>query len=115
MEQVCEQAGVDAATSTKLNIAVEEAVVNVISYAYPADSPGEVRIDAAIADHSLVLTVTDSGLPFDPTAVAPADTTLDADERPIGGLGIHLIRRYTDSISYERRDGQNILTMVKHI
>jgi sigma-B regulation protein RsbU (phosphoserine phosphatase) len=115
MEMVCEQAGFDAATSTKLNIAVEEAVVNVMNYAYPADSPGEVRIDASVADGKLVLTISDWGQPFDPTAVEPVDTSLDADDRPIGGLGIHLIRRYTDSLSYERRDDMNVLTMVKRL
>ena len=115
MEQVCSQAGLDAASSTKLNIAVEEAVVNVMSYAYPADSQGEVRVDADVADGSIVLTVSDSGQPFDPTTVEPADTSLDADDRPIGGLGIHLMRRYTDNLQYERRDGRNVLTMTKKL
>ena len=115
MEQVCSQAGLDAASSTKLNIAVEEAVVNVMSYAYPADSQGEVRVDADVADGCIVLTVSDSGQPFDPTTVEPADTSLDADDRPIGGLGIHLMRRYTDNLQYERRDGRNVLTMTKKL
>ena len=115
MEQVCSQVGLDAASSTKLNIAVEEAVVNVMNYAYPTDSQGEVRIDADVADDSIVITVSDSGQPFDPTTVEPVDTSLDADDRPIGGLGIHLMRRYTDSLHYERRDGMNVLTMMKKL
>ena len=86
-----------------------------MSYAYPADSQGEVRVDADVADGCIVLTVSDSGQPFDPTTVEPADTSLDADDRPIGGLGIHLMRRYTDSLRYERRDGMNVLTMTKKL
>lgn len=115
MEQVSEQAGFDAATSTKLNIAVEEAVVNVMNYAYPADSPGKVCVDATFTAHSLTLTISDWGQPFDPTAVEPADTSLNADDRPIGGLGIHLMRRYTDSMHYERQGDKNVLTMVKEV
>ena len=113
MEKVCQQAGLDAAISTKLNIAVEEAVVNVMNYAYLPGTEGNVRIDAAVADGTLVLTISDTGLPFNPTAVEPADTTLNADDRPIGGLGIHLMRRYTDSINYERIGDRNVLTLTK--
>lgn len=115
MEQICEQAGIDNASATKLNIAVEEAVVNVMNYAYPPDADGEVRIDAFIADNLLTIIISDRGRPFDPTTASPADTSLDADARPIGGLGIHLMHRYTDGVSYERRDGCNILTLVKRL
>ena len=55
----------------------------------------------------------DSGIPFDPTAKAEVDTTLSAEERPIGGLGIHLVRQLMDSINYERIDGKNVLTLRK--
>lgn len=115
IDEVAEACGIDMATAMSLNLAMEEAVVNVMNYAYPADSPGEVRIDASVADGKLVLTISDWGQPFDPTAVEPVDTSLDADDRPIGGLGIHLIRRYTDSLSYERRADMNVLTMVKRL
>lgn len=115
IQQICRQAGLDAPSSTKLNIAVEEAVVNVMNYAYQPDNDGEVRIDASIVENDLVITITDKGQPFDPTAVEAADTSLDAEDRPIGGLGIHLMRRYTDSISYERRNDENVLTLTKHI
>ena len=61
----------------------------------------------------LRFTVIDSGKPFDPTTVLEADTTLNAQDRPIGGLGILLTRKLMDSISYTRRDGQNVLSLTK--
>ena len=64
---------------------------------------------------SLKLTITDSGVAFDPTEAARADTTLSAEDRPIGGLGILLVRELMDSINYERVNGKNILTMKKKL
>ena len=115
MEQVSELAGLKGKDAMHLNLAVEEAVVNVMNYAYPPETDGKVDIGATIDSARLTLTITDSGQPFDPTAADPADTSTGVEERPIGGLGIHLMRRYTDSIGYERRDGQNILTLVKEL
>ena len=60
-------------------------------------------------------TIVDAGAPFDPTAVLSADTTLDAQNRPIGGLGIHLTRKLMDSVSYCRKDDKNVLTLTKSI
>lgn len=115
MEMVCEQAGFDAATSTKLNIAVEEAVVNVMNYAYPAGTVGNVDIDAEFDDGKLTFVLSDSGTPFDPTQTGEPDLTLGAEDRPIGGLGIFLVRQIMDSVEYRYSDGKNILTLTKNI
>ncbi len=101
-------------TTSEIRLAVEEAVVNVIHYAYPAGSTGNIiTLDARSDGETLTLILTDSGAAFDPTEVLDADTTMSAEERPIGGLGIHLIRQLTDSINYKRENGKNILTMRK--
>ena len=63
----------------------------------------------------LKFSIIDSGTPFDPTAKEEVDTTLAAEERSIGGLGIHLVRQLMDSINYERVGGKNILTLRKKI
>lgn len=115
VDQVCEEVGIDLAVAIQMNLAMEEAVVNVMSYAYPEGTEGLVTIEATDADHVLTFTITDSGKPFDPTAKAEVDTTLSAEERPIGGLGIHLVRQLMDSVNYERSDGKNILTLRKKI
>ena len=115
VDEVCEQADFDMSTTLKLNLAIEEAVVNVMNYAYPAGEKGDVDIEAMINDEYLVFVISDSGTPFDPTAKAEVDTTLSVEERGIGGLGIHLIRQIMDTINYERVDGKNVLTMKKTI
>ena len=79
------------------------------------ESRGDVTIEAQANDMRLKFTIIDNGTPFDPTLTADVDTTLSAEERPIGGLGILLVRQMMDSINYERVDGRNVLTLRKNI
>ena len=115
VDEVCEEAGLDMATTMKLNLAIEEAVVNVMNYAYPQDTVGDIYIESQADDEQLEFDISDSGSPFDPTVRQEVDTTLSAEERPIGGLGIHLVRQIMDSINYERVGGNNILRLVKKL
>ena len=113
VDEVCEEVGFGPADTMQLNLAIEEAVVNVMNYAYPSGTKGDVTVEASANDVRLKFTVIDSGAPFDPTVRAEVDTTLSAEDRPIGGLGIHLVRQIMDSINYERVDGRNVLTLRK--
>jgi anti-sigma regulatory factor (Ser/Thr protein kinase) len=98
-----------------LRLALEEAVVNVIYYAYPVGEQGEILINADTNGKEVRFTITDCGYPFDPTTVLKPDTTLDAQNRPIGGLGIFLSRKLMDSISYSRIGHKNVLFLTKNI
>ena len=115
VKQVAQQLALDKSLTGKLRLAVEEAVVNVMEYAYPAGMTGKVNVCATSDGHRLKFIITDTGIPFNPTEVSAADTTLSAEERPVGGLGILLVRNLMDSINYERIDGKNILTLSKTI
>ncbi len=115
VEELGEELHLDDSTVMNLNLALEEAVVNVMNYAYPPEIKGDVTIKAEANDVRLKFTICDSGTPFDPTAIADADTTLSTEERPIGGLGIFMVRQIMDSINYERVDGQNILSLRKKL
>ena len=106
---------IDASLENQVKLAVEEAVVNVIDYAYPIGTQGDITVDASTDGTFLQFVITDSGKPFDPTEGGRVDTTLSAEDRPIGGLGIFLVRELMDSINYERIDGKNILTLKKNI
>jgi sigma-B regulation protein RsbU (phosphoserine phosphatase) len=99
----------------QLRLAVEEAVVNVMEYAYPIDTEGEVSIHAESDGQVLRVTITDTGVAFDPTTKEEADTSLPAEDRQIGGLGILLVRELMDSINYERINAKNILTLTKKL
>jgi sigma-B regulation protein RsbU (phosphoserine phosphatase) len=113
MQVVSEQAGLDHALATSLNLALEEAVSNVILYAYPAGTTGQVDIDAVVLEDRIDFTVSDSGVPFDPTVKSDPDLTCDIKDRPVGGLGIYLVKRIMDHVSYAREGDRNILTMTK--
>ena len=102
---------VPAELNMPINLALEEAVTNVMLYAYP-DGPGRVLVEFT---PPMTFTITDSGIPFDPTKKEDADISLSAEERPIGGLGIFLVRQIMDEIRYERKDNKNILTLVKKL
>ncbi len=115
VDTVCEAIGFDMGVTMQLNLALEEAVVNVMNYAYPAGTKGSVNIEAKATDECVKFIISDKGAPFDPTAKEEVDTTLTAEERGIGGLGIHLIRQIMDSINYERIDGSNVLTLQKKL
>ena len=112
---VTERLGMDPSLTGQVQMAVEEAVVNVMNYAYPEKRNGFVTIKALSDGHELRLVIIDSGIAFDPTKKEKADVTLSVEERPIGGLGIFLVRELMDSVNYERVDGRNILMMIKNI
>lgn len=99
----------------QLNLALEEAVVNVMSYAYPdkKDMPVILEADANETEevNSITFTLRDNGIPFDPTQSEEPDITLSAEERNIGGLGIFLVQQIMSEVNYERKDNSNILTM----
>ena len=98
-----------------LNLVLEEAVVNVINYAYPKEEHQSIYLSAKLLEDSIVFVLTDTGLEFDPTKAPDADITLSADDRPIGGLGIFLIRQIMNEVKYERIDGKNVLTLEKRL
>ena len=114
LESIGERLNMDMPVISQVQMAVEEAVVNVMNYAYPDGKNGFVTIKVMSDGHEIRIVVIDSGIAFDPTSKEKADTTLSVEERPIGGLGIFMIREMMDSINYERVDGRNILTMAKN-
>ena len=96
-----------------LNLALEEAVANVMKYAYPEGETHDIVLSVKLIDNRLIFKLIDTGKPFDPTIVPDADVNLSAEDRQIGGLGIFLVRQIMDSVEYRRIDGKNILTMIK--
>jgi len=107
--------GLPEALTTNVNLALEEAVSNVMLYAYPENETGQVLVEAEKSADHVSFTITDTGKPFDPTAWAEPDFTLSAEERPLGGLGIHLVRHIMDETRYQRKDNKNILTLMKRM
>lgn len=115
VDRIREDNNLAPALASRINLALEEAVTNVIMYAYPEGTAGKVDLEAVKDGNSLRFSLTDRGKVFDPTAAPKADLSASVENRPIGGLGIHLIRSIMDSVSYRRLDGKNVLTMIINI
>ena len=115
VEEVGEEFSLSADITFNLNLVLEEAVVNIINYAYPEGKHELIYLSAKVHNGSIVFVLTDTGKEFDPTMAKEADITLSAEERPIGGLGIFLIRNIMNEVRYERIEGKNILTLEKKL
>jgi anti-sigma regulatory factor (Ser/Thr protein kinase) len=92
----------------------EEIIVNIINYAYP-DKVGEMGIEFEADENAVWLTFVDEGVPFNPLEKSEVNTNLEAHERDIGGLGIHMIKSMTDRVDYDFKDGKNILIIEKRM
>ncbi len=111
-----EKTGCSPKTVSQIDIAVEEIFVNIASYAYaPGKGRAAITVEISGEPEEATIVFKDSGIPYDPLAKTDPDTTLSANEREIGGLGIFMTKKIMDSMSYEYKDGQNVLTLKKKL
>ena len=106
------EAMIDKKHEININIAVEEVFVNIAHYAYSSDD-GDVTISVNASKNNLVIEFRDSGQPYDPLSRDDPDTTLSAEDREIGGLGIFMVKKLMDNVSYRYENGNNVLTISK--
>ena len=100
----------------QIDLAIDELFSNIAYYAYaPETGPATVRVEVREGPLAVVITFIDHGKPFDPLAGEDPDVSLPLEERKEGGLGIFLVKKTMDDVSYEYRDGQNILRVRKNI
>lgn len=114
VQEAAEQAAFSPKEAMQLDIAVEEVFVNIANYAYP-EGGGVAVVAVSIEDEPLrvVVTFSDGGTPYNPLLRDPPNLDRPLEERAIGGLGVHMVRHSVDDISYEYRDGRNILALTK--
>ncbi len=111
LDDFCQGIGISSQDEHSLHLAVEEIVSNVLVHGYRGlPHPVSVSLESIPPDRVRAV-VTDSAPAYDPLSRPEVDTTQPLEERPIGGLGVHLVKKLMDATHYERRDGQNILTM----
>ena len=111
LQECADYSGLDPKKKFGLLLAIEEAFVNVCNYAYP-DHKGLIEVSCDKVDDSLVVEISDKGIPFNILLLPDPDISLDIADREIGGLGGYFSRRFTDSVSYRREDEKNILRLV---
>ncbi len=111
-----EEHGCSLKVQMQIDIAIDELFGNIASYAYnPEVGPATVRVELNENPLAVVITFIDHGVPYDPLKKEDPDIKLSAEEREIGGLGIYMVKKTMDGISYEYKNGQNILTITKKI
>ena len=94
-----------------IDLVLEEMVLNVIKHAFDDASPHEILVDVTASETEVLIRIEDDGRPFDPVHATEPDLTLPVEQRPIGGLGIHLVRKMAQGMTYARVDNRNVLNV----
>ncbi|MCX4322651.1 MAG: ATP-binding protein [Lachnospiraceae bacterium] len=116
VDEQLEQFDCPMKAQAQIDIAIDELFSNIVHYAYnPGTGPATVRVEVVEEPLSVIITFIDQGVPYDPLAKADPDVTLSAEEREIGGLGIYIVKKNMNEITYEYKDGKNILKIRKEI
>jgi anti-sigma regulatory factor (Ser/Thr protein kinase) len=98
-----------------INISLDELLANALSHGRTGRDPCSVTVEVKLDEERVTVIFTDDGTPFDPFGLEAPDTTLPVEMRPIGGLGLHLVGQLMDEVSYQRRDGHNVVVLVKQL
>jgi serine/threonine-protein kinase RsbW len=98
-----------------VNVALDELLANAFSHGRPGRDPCSVTVEVELDQERVTVIFTDDGTPFDPFGRDAPDTTLSVEDRPIGGIGIHLVGELMDQVSYQRREGHNVVVLVKQL
>ena len=110
-----EEQGISITTAQEVQVVFEDLLANIVFYAFDDGEEHEIEISMEVTRNGLMFTVVDDGLPFNPLEAEKPDLTLGLQEREIGGLGIHLVLNLMDEITYNRRDDQNVLVLIKSL
>jgi len=115
VDEFVEANGLSIEDGSTVHLVLDELISNVIRHAFDDDREHEVHVDLTVADDVFTLEVGDDGRPFNPLDQPPPDLTLPVEERPIGGLGIHIVRNSVDDVAYRRDGNRNVLTVRKRL
>lgn len=113
IDEFVERNGLSPKVAFELNVALDEILTNVITHGYDDSGPYPIQVRGRLEDGFMTIEVEDGGREFDPLKASEPDLDSGVEERPIGGLGIHLVRQLTDRLEYRRLEGRNLLTMWK--
>ena len=115
LDTFCAGRGIPAAIAFNFELALDEILTNVISYAFTENERHEIEVRIHCGVGELIMELIDDGKPFDPLSVPPPDTTAPLEDREIGGLGIHMVKTVMDSVAYQRDGNRNHLELRRRI
>jgi serine/threonine-protein kinase RsbW len=109
----CEVNGLAKKNAFELNLVIDEAFTNIVSYAFNDNKKHQIKIDIRIINSEVMVRIEDDGAPFDPTTAEKTDMCCLIEDRKIGGVGLHLINRIMSRVFYKRKNNKNILVLKK--
>jgi serine/threonine-protein kinase RsbW len=115
IEELADEWGWPAQIVISINLVLEEALTNIILYGFDDGGRHNIVFNFKKAGDELIITIIDDGKEFDPTLKVEPDITLSVEDRPIGGLGIHLIKKIMNKVEYKRIENKNYLILTKNI
>ena len=116
VDEQLETLGCPIKAQMQIDIAIDELFGNIAQYAYnPEIGSATVRVEVSEDPMAVIITFIDGGIPYDPLKADDPDITLSAEDRPLGGLGIYMVKKSMDEITYEYKDGKNILSIKKNL
>jgi sigma-B regulation protein RsbU (phosphoserine phosphatase) len=115
LEEFSDSAGLDMRAAQAAEMALDELLTNIISYGYLDSGQHKITVDMCVEENALQIVVSDGGTPFNPFEQAEPDVGASIDERELGGLGIHLVKKFMDECSNQRLDERNVVTLRKYI
>jgi serine/threonine-protein kinase RsbW len=115
IEEIGDELGIDMELVMNLKLVMEEMVTNVIFYAYPKGTEGTIELSVDGDEKELTFLLSDQGQEFDPTLKTDPDLDVNPAERRLGDMGIFIVKNIMDSVTYQRLEGKNLLTMKKNI
>lgn len=116
VEELLERLEIPMKLQIAINISFEEMFINIVHYAYPEGvGKASVRVELLENPRRIVLTLKDSGIPYNPLAKEDPDITASVENRLIGGLGIFMTKKYMDEVNYSHVDGMNVFSMAKYL
>ena len=113
IDAFCARHGLAEEIAFEVNLAVDELLTNTISYGYDDDGEHRIELVLRLEDGALVIEIADDGRAFDPLQAPAPDIGASLQDRAIGGLGIYLVRKTMDGVTYRRQDGRNVVTLTK--
>ena len=114
IEELAEEKNLSPKFVFEINVALDEIITNIISYAYNDKAEHKILVKIFFLEDGLKIQIEDEGIAFNPMERAEPDITKSVMERPIGGLGIHMLRKLVDELKYKRENNKNILTLIKN-
>ncbi len=115
LEEFADDVGLDPGAAMAAELVLDELLNNIISYGSQSREEQKIEVELCVEEDTLKIVISDSGIPFDPFTQEAPDLSLSVEDRELGGVGIHLVKKFMDEYSYQRLGERNVVTLLKSL